>query len=293
VSVSLGLYRPEFPDDLSGLRSTETVTQQPISIVAWYSLWGGWKSAFNEADLETVDAHGSIPLITWEPWSGTGPDPGWSLKWAILSGAHDAYIASWANGMVSYGKPVLLRFAQEMHDQPRYPWAVGVNGNTVSDYLAAWRRVRAIFAQAGATNVQWVWNPNTLGQAPASAYAPIYEALYPGDDEVDYVGLDIFNSGPQLDWGAPGWRSFSQVLTVPYVAIGAVSSKPLILPEVGSTETGGSKANWISDALGSELGEFPRVRALVWFDVDKEQAWSLGSSPASLGAWLNALSASS
>ena len=154
-----------------------------------------------------------------------------------------------------------------MHDQPAYPWAVGVNGNTAADYVSAWRHVRALFRQAGASNVQWVWNPNTLGDATAAAYQATYQALYPWDSEVDLIGLDIYNTGPQLDWGAPTWRSFASVLAEPYKAITAVSSKPMILPEVGTTGVGGSKASWIADMFEHDLSQFPRVRALVWFDV--------------------------
>ncbi len=289
--LTLGVYRPGLPVDLSGLGAANRSAHQPPSIMHWYALWGGWKSAFSRVDLDAVSAHGSLPLITWEPWAGTGPDPAWSLKTAVLSGTNDDYIASWARGLASYGKPVLLRFAHEMHHQPNYPWAVGVNGNTAEDYVDAWKHVRAIFRQAGATNVQWVWNPNTLGTARAATYQPLYQSLYPGDDEVDYLGLDIFNTGPLLDWGAPAWRSFSQIMAEPYTALAAISGKPIILPEVSSTETGGSKAQWISDLLTVEVERFPRVRALVWFDVDKEQPWSLGSSAASRQAWESASTA--
>jgi hypothetical protein len=38
--------------------------------------------------------------------------------------------------------------------------------------------------------------------------------------------------------------------------------------------------------LSHGLDQFPRVRALVWFDVDKEQPWSLGSSHDALQAWI-------
>jgi hypothetical protein len=290
-AVALGVYRPSLPDDLAGLAQDEKAMRQPYSIVQWYALWGGWKSAFSRADLDAVSAHGSLPLITWEPWAGTGADPAWSLQTAILSGRNDAYIASWATGLAAYGKPVLLRFAHEMHNQASYPWAVGVNGNTAADYVAAWKYVRAIFRQNGANNVEWVWNPNTLGDAPSTAYTAIYSALYPGDDQVDYLGLDIYNTGPQLDWGAPRWRTFGQALANPYTAITAVSNKPLLLPEVASTEVGGSKAAWIQDALSTGLDQFPRVRALVWFDVAKEQPWNLNSSSASLSAWHTASAA--
>jgi len=286
AGVAIGVYRPELPDDLSRLGAYEAARGRPVAIVHWYALWGGWKSAFSRSDLEAVGARGSLPLITWEPWAGTGPDPAWSLRSAVLSGAHDAYVRSWAVGLAAYGQPVLLRFAHEMHDQPTYPWAVGVNGNTAADYLAAWRHVRAIFREAGADNVRWIWNPNTLGLATAAGYAATYQALYPGDDEVDLVGLDVFNTGPRLDWGAPTWRTFGQVLSAPYAAVTELTSKRIILPEVGSTELGGAKGLWIAAMFDHELERFPRVRALVWFDVDKEEAWSLGSSPAAYKAWL-------
>jgi len=205
---------------------------------------------------------------------------------------NDAYIAEWARGLAEFGRPVLLRFAHEMHNQPMYPWAVGNNGNTAEEYVSAWHHVRAIFARHGATNVKWVWNPNTMGDAPLDAYLPLYKALYPGDDAVDWAGLDIYNTGPSLDWGAPYWRSFDQVLRTPYEAITAVSSKPVVLPEVGCTEQGGSKGSWIAEAVSADSAQrFPKLRAMVWFDVNKEQAWQLASSEASLQAWRGALNA--
>ena len=261
------------------------VAGRPLSFIAWYALWGGWKSAFSPADLQAVANHGSVPLITWEPWAGVGSDPAWSLKAAILSGANDAYIQSWANGLAAYGKPVFLRFAHEMHNSS-YPWAVGVNGNTAADYVAAWKRIHAVFTRAGASNVKWVWNPNTMGDTAASAYLPVYQALYPGDGDVDYLGLDVYNTGPNLDWGAPRWRSFAQALEQPYQAITSLTGKPLLLPEVGCPESGGSKPAWIMDAMQNQLPRaFPRVKAFVWFDVNKEEDWQLSSSSAALRAW--------
>ena len=291
--VALGIYQPQFPEDLSALGEYEQQLGQPMPIVHWYAQWGGWKSAFDRTDLDKVSAHGSIPAITWEPWSGDplgGPDPRWSLRNGILSGRFDDYIDSWARGMADYGKPVLLRFAHEMHDHPFYPWAVGINGNSADDYLAAWRHVRAIFARENATNVEWVWNPHWITGASAATYLAVYTALYPGDDAVDWVGLDVFNTGPDLDWGRPDWESLSGLLSPEYQAATTLSTKPILLPEVGSAESGGSKADWITTALTTDLRQFPRVRGLIWFDVDKEEAWNLDSSPSALSAWLAAVS---
>src|SRR5205823_2221200 len=84
--LALGVYRPSFPDDLSSLGPYESSLGRSISIVGWYALWDGWKSTFSSRDLEAVATHGAVPLITWEPWSGSASDPSWSLRQAILSG---------------------------------------------------------------------------------------------------------------------------------------------------------------------------------------------------------------
>jgi beta-mannanase len=287
-SLAIGLYRPEFPDRLGALDAYEQGGASPMALVHWYALWGGWKSAISPADLEAVRRRGSLPMITWEPWAGTAGDPAWSLNAKILSGASDAYIRSWARGLAAYGGPVLLRFAHEMHDQS-YPWAVGVNGNTAGQYVAAWRYVHAIFAEERATNVRWVWNPNTMPGTRRAAYEEIYRSVYPGNDVVDWAGLDIYNGGAALDgWG--GWRTFRDALADPYDALRAVADKPIILGEVGSAEAGGAKAEWIRSAFTDLLSaRFGAVRAMVWFDVDKEENWTLHSSPQALAAWSGAL----
>jgi hypothetical protein len=286
--VWLGIGRMDIPDDFRAVQAYERDSGRRFAIYHWYAIWGGWKSAFSRADLEAVAARGALPLITWEPWASHPNDPAWSLRAAILSGAHDAYIASWARGLAAYGRPILLRFAQEMHHQT-YPWAVGVNGNTADEYVAAWRHVRAIFQHHGATNVQWVWNPNTLGDKPSSAYDLVYRAVFPGAEFVDWYGLSIFNTGPALDWGAPYWRPLSEIVDPPYQALLRLGPKPILLSEVGTTEIGGDKAAWIADAFGPGLRRFTAVKGIVWFDLDKEQPWHVNSSSRARAAFLDAM----
>ncbi len=62
-----------------------------------------------------------------------------------------------------------------------FPWGVGTNGNTTTDYVTAWRHIHDIFEQEGATNVRWVWAPNVKPGLPTP-----YAELYPGDDYVDW-----------------------------------------------------------------------------------------------------------
>lgn len=288
AGLALGVYRPEFPNDLSTLRAYEAAAGQQLRIVHWFALWGGWKRDFSRSDLELVSNHGAVPFITWEPWAGAPNDPAWTLRDAVLSGQNDGYIESWARGLADYGRPVLVRFAHEMHHNS-YPWSMGVHGNRADDYVAAWRRIRAIFARYNTSNVRWVWGPNIVGDESASFYEPVYRSLYPGDSEVDWLALDVYNTGPAIDWGAPYWRSLGAILAEPYSALTRISSKPIILGEVASTEYGGDKSAWIREGLGPSLpGTFPRVRAVVWFDVSKETNWQIQSSSASHSAFISA-----
>jgi beta-mannanase len=153
-----------------------------------------------------------------------------------------------------------------------YPWSEVRNGNSAGQYVAAWRHVHDIFAAVGATNVSWVWSPNTTyaGSIPLSR-------LYPGGAYVDWVGIDTYNWGSNPARG--GWQSFAQGVTPTYDTVAALApEKPMMLPEVGSTESGGSKAAWITDALTSIPTAFPRIRAVVWFNWDVEMDWSIESS---------------
>ena len=58
-----------------------------------------------------------------------------------------------------WGKPLFVRFAQEMNGD-WFPWGRGVDGNTARDFRKAWKHVVDLFRFHGATNVRWVWSPN-------------------------------------------------------------------------------------------------------------------------------------
>ena len=290
--IGLGVYRPEFwqpgsPAAQEMMHRLQSLLGGNLGIVHWFVGWGT-NGDFDLAGLEAVKRQGAIPMITWEPGAGQPNDPAWTLKDAVLSGKNDAYIDAWARGMAAYGAPVILRFAHEMN-ATSYPWGVGVNGNTAADYVAAWRHVHGIFSRYSTSNVKWLWTPNTMGDTHASVYEPLYRSVFPGDDVVDLVGADVYNTGPSLDWGAPRWRTFSEVLSEPYKAITAISTRPFIISEIGSAQVGGSKPAWIADALQpSTLARFPALRAIVWFDMNKEAQWSLDAGPDARQAWLSA-----
>ena len=225
-----------------------------------------------------VDA-GATPLLTLEPWNPTGgiEQPLYSLS-RVASGVFDGDLQRWGSTLARWGKPLLFRFAQEMNGT-WYPWAVGLNGNTAADYVAAWRHVRQVISDAGADQVQFVWAPNvvTLGTNP-------FVDAFPGRDVVDVIGLDGYN------WGdVPGhhWQSPPDLFADSLNALEALdASKKVLITEVACAEgpTPEPKAAWIRDFCAA-VKKDPRIEGFVWFQMDKERDWRFNTSPQSLAAF--------
>lgn len=281
-AVAFGIYRPEYPDTLTSVDAYEQTTGERFAVIHWYADWrpDGWKHAFSRPDLDTVALRGARPLITWEPWGG----PLWET---VLSGANDAYIREWALGLRAFGEDTgvktLLRFAHEMQNQPNYPWSLE-RGNTIAEYKEAWAYLWGMFNAVGANaHVEWMFCPNST----RDPYEPIYEQLYPGDDLVDWLAVDIYNTGPALDWGYPQWGSLAEVFDPSYLALTRLAPrKPIALAELGCNEVGGEKAAWVTDALSQpSLDRWPQLRLICWFDIAKEADWRIWSSQAAGAAW--------
>ena len=99
--------------------------------------------------------------------------------------------------------------------------------------------------------------------------------LYPGDAEVDSVGIDGYNGGTALPWG--GWKTFDQLFGETLRQVRAITSREIMLSEVASVEAGGSKATWINDFFNA-LDNNPDIFGFVWFNWNKEADWRIESS---------------
>lgn len=288
-ALYFGLTYPETPN-ISTLNTYEREIGKNVSLVLWYQSWveSGQRQPFPTNDMEAVRQHGSIPVLAWEPhaYPSQSRDPMFSLT-NIATGAWDDYIRQYAIAAKRWGHPFFLRFASEMNGS-WVTWSEWANGNSAGQFIPMWRHVHDIFAAEGATNVTWVWCPNV-----DNGDAIPLKGLYPGDAYVDWLGLDGYNFGQAL--GVP-WRSFAQVFQPTYTKLLALTSspKPIMIGETGSIEAGGSKANWIMDALRVQLPEhFPRVRALIWFNmVDGDIDLRIETSPESLSAFRSAIRSS-
>ena len=275
----LGAWTPNVPWNTAAFDDITSITQHRLNIIHWYQGWGAPDAPWDVSVVLSVSRRGYLPMITWEPWDYTqGIDqPEYRLS-NIAAGNFDAYIRGWAQGAKAYGEPIYLRFAHEMN-YSNYPWSAGVNGNTAEDYIAAWHHVHTIFQEEGAINAVWVWSPGVSYQGTTAL-----SLLYPGDDYVDILALDGYNGGTELPWG--GWKSLEEIFWPSYLEVAGMSAKPIMIAETASVEAGGSKAQWIREAITAIRYRFPRIVALVWFNENREADWRLNSSPASLEAFL-------
>lgn len=216
----------------------------------------------------------AYPFIRLEPWSWKGKDDNSFSLEDIVKGRFDECLAQFAQGAKNWGLPLFISFGHEMNGN-WYPWS----GNP-GKYKAAYKRVFEIFKKTGADNITWVWNPNVEPLDRAMDY-------YPGDEYVDWVGIDGFNWGVTQDFSS--WLSFDQIFGKAYELLRSSADKTLMISEFASAEQGGNKADWIK-ATYKSIQSMERLKAAVWFDQKKEADWRIDSTAASRSAYAAAIS---
>jgi len=146
--------------------------------------WSAWKKAVPGRRLVL-----SVPLLPggWDlsgPKSGTGAHQKVSLA-AGANGDYNIHFQHLAEHLVKYGlDDSILRLGWEFNGG-WYTWRASTDADSFAGY---WQQiVKTMRAVPGAEKLKFCWNP-ALGwqQLPS-------EKVWPGDDSVDYVGLDIYD----------------------------------------------------------------------------------------------------
>ncbi|MDQ2733255.1 MAG: glycoside hydrolase family 26 protein, partial [Armatimonadota bacterium] len=200
---------------------------------------------------KSLSAHGIAPHIALEPNDGLG---------AVND---DAYLQAWARDAASCGGPVFLRFASEMNGD----WTV-YHGNPAL-YREKFRLVHDVMARL-APNVAMIW---CVFQSPEENW----DSYYPGDDVVDWVGINIYSVMHHDNLRQhPAWfESPGRMLEHIYAKYS--SRKPIAVCEFGASHreeiSGGiEKASFASGKLlelfASLPRRFPRIKLVDLFDCD-------------------------
>lgn len=267
--ILLGAYEERVPGSLEGVTELEDSLGVTFPLIHAYVAWGDLpRERFPHDWLRAVRRAGSIPVISWEPWLNDFradlhpelPAPSeravGGLR-AVARGEYDFYVDRWARQARTYGDPLFLRFAHEMNDPYRYPW--GPQNNSAEALVDAWRHVVERFRAAGADNVLWVWSPHP-------AYGS-FDAFYPGDAWVDWVGATVLNYGRAAPWSR--WWGFDAIFGDYYDEL-AGFGKPVMIAELGSLAVGGDRPGWYREAFSSLPDEHPRVRAVMLYASSRD-----------------------
>ena len=209
--ILLGAHDNQSDVSFNSVVNLEDSLRITFPLIQIYQAWGSKpEEQFPKAQVKTILDMGSTPVITWEPWLCDFNEEDYphlrkveqrDFKGMtdVAKGLYDKYIIQWAEDARETNQQIYLRMGHEMNDPYRYPW--GPQNNTPKEFVNAWIHVHRIFEKVGATNVIWVWGPH-----PAYGY---FDAFYPGNEYVDYVGIGILNFGTVASWSK--WWTFKEM----------------------------------------------------------------------------------
>lgn len=238
--------------------------------IGYYRYWGD--DLLTAADEGVIG--GRTPVVSLEPTDEPADKP---TITEILEGKEDAYIDAQAEALAAYGKTVILRPYWEMNIGYNFPEGERPDPN---EYVEFWEYLVDRFNAKGATNVKWCWCPNV----DTDIFGPNdFFPYFPGDDYVDYVGIDGYaNSLWDPEAEALKESTLEQVFFYTYSCLAALSEKPLFLGEFAVDADYGDTAEWIEDGLLKAAPEtFPRIEGWTYFDYTGfADAWNLSESEA-------------
>lgn len=225
-----------------------------------------FRDPFPTASERGSAGKGRVLVETWMPYDTTLAD--------IASGREDDVLRARGRDIAALGKPVMVRFGHEMNGG-WYPWA-----GDPATYVAAWRRVRSVVRAAGADNAVWVWSPNWRSHPDSADNAAA--RYYPGDDQVDWVGIDGYaGTRGLLDLVAPP-PSLAQLVTPLYNAY--ARTKPIMVAETGTSLTGGAAKAWTA-AAARTVERLPGLVGVVLFDAKGRHDWRIEANRARFRGW--------
>lgn len=212
-----------------------------------YEKWLGKPVSYN------VDFVGRAPANSTNPWSKID-NPAWwcnqskkvsaklvlstamlpTTNFTLAAGAKGAYNSHWqkfGNVMVNSGcATAIIRLGWEFNGK-FFPWAAG--GKEAS-YAAYWRQIVDTLRKVPGQQFLFDWCP-LAGNTNANV-----EAAYPGDNYVDIIGLDAYDTATAALASAAPAKRWEHQLNRPYglnwhAKFSATHNKPMSFPEWGLT----------------------------------------------------------
>jgi Glycosyl hydrolase family 26 len=210
--------------------------------------------------LENFGGTRIVPYLKWYAQTGFGNagGPRAITTRDIEQGKLDDYIRKYARDVRDYGRPIFITpICAEFNGEW---WNCSPGGNpslTAADFVNAWRRTVDLFRTEGAANVAWVWAPiPQIASANRMDFAP----FWPGDEYVDWAGVDMYDNMPPS-------------AIEPAYQFAVAHGKPFFLGEWGTRLAGAppqQERDWLS-AMFDVFDSHPKVKAIVYYNY--KQLW--------------------
>ncbi len=270
-------YHGVFPGGESGMGSD--VTPADVAVYersagkrpTWVYFCDNWYEGrgFPWRTASWIRAGGSIPYIRMMLLSGNPiptPDPVFNLA-NINRGMFDADLGRWMRDARRFGTPLIAEYGVEANGY-WFPWnglwnkGAGTYAEAVASFRSAYRRIVRIARQEGALNIRWVFHIDPWDE-PAAPWNR-FEAYYPGDQWVDWVGVSVYGRQLPKDKYRP---TFRYQMDWAYDRLMAIANKPAIVCEFGNVvETG--QEEWVRAAFSDLLGgRWPKVIGFAWWNA--------------------------
>lgn len=215
-----------------------------------YFKYVGYGQPFPIEWINEVIALGGIPHIAWEPNDG------------LIDVKDDAYLQSFADAAGAVDAPIFIRFASEMNGD----W-VAYSGDPAL-YKEKWRLVHRVMEKR-APKAMMLWSVFTFPEHTILKY-------YPGDEVVDWVGVNIYNVVYHNDSLKHPADKEDPLRLLDFVYDEFSSRKPIHISEYGASNYTTTDHKYYPNHAIEKINrlyknlptKYPRVKAITYFNVN-------------------------
>lgn len=250
------------PADVA-LRNWEATSGRTADVFHVYHRGDELFPTASEIAAANEPGHSRLLLINWKV--------AWGTTWAkVAAGAQDARIDREAQYIKTH---FTQKFFLAIHHEPENDVIeTAGSGMTAKDYAQMFRHTVLRLRADGVTNAVFV-----LAYMGYEGWCekPWFGDLWPGSDVVDWIGYDPYETAKP---GAYAYGDFAKLVNgthKPAIWPGFYTwattthpGIPVMLAEWGVFEfpSDPSQKAWIDSTVASEIGEFPQLKGIVYFD---------------------------